>query len=124
MTFKREDFNDLMFPTYVPMDMVIRSAHGVDVKDNEGRHYLDLTAGIAVLCLGHTPKGVQKIIAKQSRKLLHCSNIFANESTLGLASKLLPRAGFERVFFLNSVTEANESSLKLARRVAFYEYGA
>lgn len=123
MTFKREDFNDLMFPTYVPMDMVIRSAHGVDVKDNEGRHYLDLTAGIAVLCLGHTPKGVQKIIAKQSRKLLHCSNIFANESTLGLASKLLPRAGFERVFFVNSGTEANEAALKLARRVAFDDHG-
>lgn len=124
MTFSRQDFNDLMFPTYVPMDMVIKSAHGCDVLDNEGRHYLDLTAGIAVLCLGHTPKGVQKIIKKQSHKLLHCSNIFTNESTLGLAAKLLPRAGFERVFFVNSGTEANEAALKLARRVAFDDFGA
>ncbi len=123
MKFRREDFDDLMFPTYVPMNMVIKKAHGCHVEDNDGRRYLDLTAGIAVLCLGHTPKGVQKVIKKQASKLLHCSNIFANESTLGLAAKLLPRAGFERVFFVNSGTEANECALKLARRVAFENVG-
>ena len=120
----RKDFDHLMFPTYVPMDMLIKKAHGCYVWDTEGKRYLDFTAGIAVLCLGHTPDGVLKIIKKQSAKLLHCSNIFANESTLGLAAKLLPHTAFERVFFVNSGTEANEAALKLARRTAFDDYGA
>lgn len=120
----RKDFDHLMFPTYVPMDMLIKKAHGCYVWDTEGKRYLDFTAGIAVLCLGHTPDGVLKVIKKQSAKLLHCSNIFANESTLGLAAKLLPHTAFERVFFVNSGTEANEAALKLARRTAFDDYGA
>lgn len=111
-----------MFPTYVPMDMVIRKAHGCEVFDTEGRRYLDLTAGIAVNCLGHTPRAVQKIIRKQAGELLHCSNIFANVSTLTLAKKLTAKTCFEKVFFVNSGTEANEAALKLARRAALEDF--
>lgn len=106
------------------MNMVIKKAHGSYVFDNEGNKYVDLTSGIAVNCLGHTPEGVQKVIKKTCKNLIHVSNIFCNEYTLSLAKKLTSLTGYDKVFFVNSGAEANETALKLARRVAFDDYGA
>lgn len=123
MKISRSTFDKVMFPCYNPMSMVIKKAHGVNVYDTDGNKYIDLTSGIAVNCLGHTPRGVQKVIKKVSSKLIHCSNIFCNEFTLTLASKLVKLTGYEKVFFVNSGAEANEAALKLARRVAYDVYG-
>lgn len=124
MKITRNTFNEVMFPCYNPMNMVIKKAHGSYVYDNEGNKYLDLTSGIAVNCLGHTPSDVQKVIKKTAKNLIHVSNIFCNEYTLTLAKKLVEKTGFQKVFFVNSGAEANETALKLARRVAFNNFGA
>lgn len=124
MKITRKTFDEVMFPCYTPMNMVIKKAHGSYVFDNEGNKYVDLTSGIAVNCLGHTPEGVQKVIKKTCKNLIHVSNIFCNEYTLSLAKKLTSLTGYEKVFFVNSGAEANETALKLARRVAFDDYGA
>ncbi len=124
MKISRKTFDEVMFPCYTPMNMVIKKAHGSYVFDNEGNKYVDLTSGIAVNCLGHTPDGVQKVIKKTCKNLIHVSNIFCNEYTLSLAKKLTSLTGYDKVFFVNSGAEANETALKLARRVAFDDYGA
>lgn len=124
MKITRKTFDEVMFPCYTPMNMVIKKAHGSYVFDNEGNKYVDLTSGIAVNCLGHTPEGVQKVIKKTCKNLIHVSNIFCNEYTLSLAKKLTSFTGYDKVFFVNSGAEANETALKLARRVAFDDYGA
>ena len=124
MKITRKTFDEVMFPCYTPMNMVIKKAHGSYIFDNEGNKYVDLTSGIAVNCLGHTPDGVQKVIKKTSKNLIHVSNIFCNEYTLSLAKKLTSLTGYDKVFFVNSGAEANETALKLARRVAFDDYGA
>lgn len=124
MKITRKTFDEVMFPCYTPMNMVIKKAHGSYVFDNEGNKYVDLTSGIAVNCLGHTPDGVQKVIKKTCKNLIHVSNIFCNEYTLSLAKKLTSLTGYDKVFFVNSGAEANETALKLARRVAFDDYGA
>lgn len=124
MKITRKTFDEVMFPCYNPMNMVIKKAHGSYVFDNEGNKYVDLTSGIAVNCLGHTPDGVQKVIKKTCKNLIHVSNIFCNEYTLSLAKKLNSLTGYDKVFFVNSGAEANETALKLARRVAFDDYGA
>lgn len=124
MKITRKTFDEVMFPCYTPMNMVIKKAHGSYVFDNEGNKYVDLTSGIAVNCLGHTPDGVQKVIKKTCKNLIHVSNIFCNEYTLSLAKKLTSLTGYDKVFFVNSGAEANETALKLARRVAFDGYGA
>ena len=124
MKITRKTFDEVMFPCYNPMNMVIKKAHGSYVFDNEGNKYVDLTSGIAVNCLGHTPDGVQKVIKKTCKNLIHVSNIFCNEYTLSLAKKLTSLTGYDEVFFVNSGAEANETALKLARRVAFDDYGA
>ena len=123
MKITRKTFDEVMFPCYTPMNMVIKKAHGSYVFDNEGNKYVDLTSGIAVNCLGHTPEGVQKVIKKTCKNLIHVSNIFCNEYTLSLAKKLTSLTGYDKVFFVNSGAEANETALKLARRVAFDDYG-
>ncbi len=123
MKITRKTFDEVMFPCYNPMDMVIKKAHGSYVYDNRGNKYTDLTSGIAVNLLGHTPKGVVDVIRKASANLIHVSNIFCNEYTLTLASKLVKKTGYEKVFFVNSGAESNETALKLARRVAFDLYG-
>lgn len=124
MKITRKTFDEVMFPCYTPMNMVIKKAHDSYVFDNEGNKYVDLTSGIAVNCLGHTPDGVQKVIKKTCKNLIHVSNIFCNEYTLSLAKKLTSLTGYDKVFFVNSGAEANETALKLARRVAFDDYGA
>lgn len=123
MKITRQTFDECMFPCYSPLDFVITRAKGSYVWDDNGNEYLDLTAGIAVNSLGHCPKLIAKTLKKQSERLLHCSNIFANRYTLTLARELQHRTPFERFFFVNSGAEANEAALKLARRYAFDKYG-
>ena len=53
---------------------------------------------------------------------MHVSNYFYNEPNIRLADELCRRTGFDRAFFCNSGTEANEALLKLARH-HFYGLG-
>ena len=76
MKITRKTFDEVMFPCYNPMNMVIKKAHGAYIYDNKGNKYTDLTSGIAVNLLGHTPKGVVDVIKKASANLIHVSNIF------------------------------------------------
>lgn len=123
MKITRKTFDEVMFPCYVPQNMVLKSGKGCYVFDTEGQRYLDFSAGIAVNCLGHADKGVVDTIAHQAKHLIHVSNIFVNDQTLTLAKKLTQLTGYDRVFFVNSGAEANEAALKLARRVAYDDFG-
>lgn len=123
MKVTRQTFDEVMMPCYVPQNMVLTHGKGCFLYDSEGNEYLDMTAGIAVNCLGHNHPVVVKTIKKQAERLIHVSNIFVNDKTLTLAKKLVNLTGYERVFFVNSGAEANEAALKLARRVAFDDYG-
>lgn len=124
MKITRGTFDECMFPCYNPLDLLLVKGKGAVLTDSEGRSYIDLTSGIAVNSLGHCPKLLSKVLKKQSRNLVHCSNIFANKYTLTLAKMLQQKTPFERFFFVNSGAEANEAALKLARRYAFDKYGA
>lgn len=123
MKVSRKTFDEVMVPCYKPQDMVLHEGKGCYLYDTAGNKYLDMTAGIAVNCLGHNHKGVTDVIKKQCSKLIHASNIFVNDQTLTLAKKLTAISGFDRVFFTNSGAESNEAALKLARRVAYDNYG-
>jgi acetylornithine/N-succinyldiaminopimelate aminotransferase len=96
--------------------LVIERGQGSRVWDIEGRDYLDLIAGIAVTCLGHSSPVVQRALAEQSARLIHISNLFYSIPQLELAQLLTSHSPFNRVFFCNSGAEANEAAIKLARR--------
>ena len=96
--------------------IVIERGQGSRVWDVEGREYLDLIAGIAVVSLGHSSPVVQRALAEQSARLIHISNLFYSIPQLELAQLLTDHSPFDRVFFGNSGAEANEAAIKLARK--------
>jgi acetylornithine/N-succinyldiaminopimelate aminotransferase len=103
------------FPNRRP-PMVIERGQGSRVWDVEGREYLDMIAGIAVVSLGHSRPVVQRALAEQSARLIHISNLYYSIPQLELAQLLTDHSPFDRVFFGNSGAEANEAAIKLARK--------
>lgn len=124
--------SDYVLPVYARPNFVLSHGKGSYVWDEEGRKYLDFSAGIAVNALGHADEGVQKVISDQAGTLLHTSNVFHNSWSPKLAELLVnltqkegglgfapgtASASSAKVFFSNSGTEANEGALKIARKV-------
>jgi len=120
----RQTFDEVLVPTYAPAAMVPVRASGLDVWDQEGKHYLDFTSGIAVSSLGHCNPVVVEALTRQANTLWHVGNGYTNEPVLRLASALIDATFAERAFFANSGAEANEAALKLARKYAHGKFGA
>jgi succinylornithine aminotransferase len=112
----RPTFDEVMMPVYAPSALVPVRAHGLDLWDQEGKHYLDFTAGIGVTSLGHAYAPVVKALCMQAEQLWHVGNGFTTEPALRLARALVASTFAERVFFCNSGAEANEAAFKLARK--------
>jgi predicted acetylornithine/succinylornithine family transaminase len=98
------------------MPITLVKGKGVRVWDDNGKEYLDFTAGWAVNSLGHCHPEVVSAIAEQAKTLLQTSNQFYTVPQLQLAELLIENSCFDRVFFCNSGAEANEGAVKLARR--------
>lgn len=105
-----------LISTYGRYPLSVERAQGTKLYDHDGREYLDLLAGVAVVSLGHCRPELADIMAEQARKLVHVSNLFYQEEQLVLAEKLLKTCEADKVFFCNSGAESNESAIKLARR--------
>lgn len=118
----RKDGRFLM-QTYSRMPIAVSRGKGTVVVDVEGREYLDFLGGLAVNVLGHCHPKVVEAIERQANSLIHCSNLYYIPAQIELAEKLVGISGFDRVFFCNSGTEANEAALKLARLYAKKRYG-
>lgn len=121
--------------TYSRPPFILSHGKGCKVYDTSQREYLDFSGGIAVNALGHADEGVAKVVEEQSKKLVHCSNLWHNEYSGELAyelvesTKKLGGMGYEKgaengsaiegglkVFFTNSGTESNEGAIKFARK--------
>jgi len=105
----------LLLNTYERNPYLFVSGHGVYLRDENGRDYLDLLSGIGVSALGYAHPAVEEAIERQSKRLIHTSNLFFHEHTVELARRLTEISGLDRVFFTNSGVEAWEATLKLAR---------
>jgi acetylornithine/succinyldiaminopimelate/putrescine aminotransferase len=105
----------LFAPVYALPRLEIVSGHGARVVDAGGTEYIDFVSGIAVNALGVAPPGLARAVARQMKKLVHCSNLYANRPAIELAQALTEATGYERVFFCNSGTEGIEAALKFAR---------
>jgi acetylornithine aminotransferase/acetylornithine/N-succinyldiaminopimelate aminotransferase len=105
----------LLLQTYERNPILFVRGEGVHLVDENGTKYLDLLSGIGVNALGYGHPAIEEAIAKQSRALIHTSNLFYHEGQAELALRLTERTGLDRVFFANTGTEAWEGALKLAR---------
>lgn len=109
-------------PLYGKPDVDFVEGSGSYLFDAEGRKYLDFVAGIAVNSLGHRNKGILDAISEQANRFIHLSNLYPNYPQIRLAEKLLELTKFDKAFFCNSGTEANEGCIKFARKY-FYRKG-
>ena len=105
--------------TYNRFPITLDRGDGVYLYDTDGKKYLDFMAGIAVSGLGYGNVELKNALKEQIDNLLHSSNLYYN-TTCGKAAEALRRvSGMDRIFFVNSGTEANEGALKAARKYAW-----
>jgi acetylornithine/N-succinyldiaminopimelate aminotransferase len=114
----RERLESRHFPMYRRYPLTLVEGRGARVRDHEGREYIDALGGIAVNAVGHCHPAVVAAITDQAGRLIHASNLYHMVPQAELAERLTDAVGLDRVFFVNSGTEAVEGALKLARRHA------
>ena len=95
---------------------------GTFLYSSNGEKYIDFLSGIAVNTLGHSNQYLIKALNKQSKKLWHVSNSFLIPEGEKLARRLAKKTFADKVIFVNSGAEANETAIKIARRY-FYSLG-
>jgi predicted acetylornithine/succinylornithine family transaminase len=95
--------------------LMLARGEGSRVWDDEGRAYLDFTAGLGVVALGHGRRDLAAALAEQFATLGHCSNLYGNLPALELARTLCDSSFASRIWFANSGAEAIEAALKFAR---------
>ena len=110
----------VLLGNYSPAPIALVSGKGCRLTDADGKSYLDLCAGIAVVAVGHAHPVLARAIAEQAGTLMHVSNLVHNLPAVELAEELAKRTPFSRFYFCNSGAEANEALFKLARR---HHYG-
>ena len=112
-----ESANQHLLQNYKRQPVMFVRGLGLALWDSEGREYLDMLGGIATCSLGHCHPEVVEAVKKQVDTLWHVSNLFYTQPSIDLAERLTRASGLDRAFFCNSGAEANETLLKLARKV-------
>lgn len=115
MSYLEQD-KEIIAPLYGKADIEIVKGEGSYLFDSKGEKYLDFVAGIAVNALGHQNKAIKDAVCAQMDCFNHISNLYVNVPQVKLGEKLLKITGFDKVFFCNSGTEANEGAIKFARK--------
>ena len=104
---------------YKPAGPTFVGGEGCELIAEDGRRYLDFTAGIAVNALGYgDPEVADAIRGALDAGVIHTSNLFRTQPAAELAGWLAANSFADRVFFCNSGAEANEGAIKFARRWA------
>src|SRR6478736_2501169 len=105
-----------LFDVYPLFPIEPVKAQGSWLWDNEGKKYLDLYGGHAVISIGHNHPHFVESLKNQLDKISFYSNSVKNSKQEQLAEKLGQLSGYpnHQLFLCNSGAEANENALKLA----------
>lgn len=105
-----------LFDVYSLYDIEPVKGKGNYVYTADGKEYLDLYGGHAVISIGHAHPRYVEAVASQVAALPFYSNSVKNSLQQKLADKLGKASGYEdyQLFLVNSGAEANENALKLA----------
>lgn len=104
-----------MQKSWRPLHVV--DAEGCYFTDSAGKRYLDFSAQLMCVNLGHKNPAVIRAIAEQARTLAYISPASATDVRAKLSQLLLEvlPAGLTKFFFTTSGTDANEAAIKIAR---------
>ncbi|MEW5676522.1 aminotransferase class III-fold pyridoxal phosphate-dependent enzyme [Flavobacterium enshiense] len=105
-----------LFEVYSVADIEIVKALGSQLWDKNGKEYLDLYGGHAVISIGHTHPHYVMRLTEQLQKIGFYSNSIVIDQQKQLAAKLGQLSGYTdyQLFLCNSGAEANENAFKLA----------
>ncbi len=105
-----------LFDVYSLFPIEPVKATGSWLWDSEGKKYLDLYGGHAVISIGHNHPHFVEALKSQLDKISFYSNSVQNSLQEKLAEKLGQLSGYpnHQLFLCNSGAEANENALKLA----------
>jgi 4-aminobutyrate aminotransferase/(S)-3-amino-2-methylpropionate transaminase len=94
-------------------------AEGAEIRDVEGRRYIDFAGGIGVLNVGHRHPRVIAAVRSQLDSLTHaCFQVTPYEPYVRLAERLnevVPGAWPKKTLLLSTGAEAVENAVKIAR---------
>lgn len=112
-----------MIETYERYDFIAERADGMYLYDPQGNAYLDFYGGIAVNNAGNCNPKVVAAIRDQAGDIMHTFNYPYTIPQALLAKRTCEISGFDKIFFQNSGTEANEAAIKLARKYGIDHFG-
>ncbi len=108
---------------YHPMPVVLCKGEGVFVWDVDGKRYYDFLSAYSAVNQGHCHPRIIRALTEQAKDLTLTSRAFYNDK-LGLAEKYICEMfGYNKVMFMNSGAEANETAIKLARKWGYTKKG-
>lgn len=104
-----------------PLGMEVSHAIGSYIYDIHNKKYLDFVAGVSACALGHQHPRVNQAIKNQLDKYSHVMvyGEYAQDPAVAyckLLASYLPKE-LNKIYLVNSGTEATEGALKLVRRV-------
>lgn len=104
-----------------PLGLEVSHAKGSYIFDINNKPYLDFVAGVSAVSVGHQNERVNKAIIEQLGKYSHVMvyGEYAQHPAVAYCKLLVENlpASLNKVYLVNSGTEATEGALKLARRV-------
>ena len=105
-----------LFDVYPLYDVTPVRAKGMYVYGADGKKYLDLYGGHAVISIGHQHPVYKRRLRKQLSRIGFYSNAIHNPLQVQLANEIEAQSGCEgyQLFMCSSGAEANENALKLA----------
>ncbi len=106
----------VILPTYARAELSFERGDGAWLTSTDGERYLDFGSGVAVTGLGHSHPHLVAALVEQAGKIWHTSNLYRIPDGERLAERLTGATFADVVFFTNSGAEANEASIKMARK--------
>jgi ornithine--oxo-acid transaminase len=101
---------------YAPLPVICAKGHGVYLQDIDGKVYIDFLSAYSAANQGHCNKNIIETAIKQMNQLYITSRAFYN-NILGAAGEYISKVfNYEKIIFMNSGVEANETAIKIARR--------
>ena len=96
---------------------IMTTGSGVRVTDNQGRSWLDVNSGYMSVNIGYGHTEVADAAYEQMKSLAYFPQGSTTEPLVRLAAKLaeITPGDLSRTFFVSGGSEANETSIKIAR---------
>ncbi len=99
---------------------VMVRGRGSTIFDDAGREYLDMSAGLVAVNMGHAHPAITRAISAQLEKVAYVAPSLVNDTRNRLADLLSEISPWEqggRTFFTTGGGEANEDAVKMARAI-------